>query len=349
MFPNVRLMIAAVAASVVALSCGFGLFAAFRVNHEPLARLQSAPLQLVVGNAAPQSLLLAAIAPAEHAELGRASTVAVPPSVVPAAAAAQPAEQSATAVATAVQSTEQSATAAVTPAAEPTEQSTTAAATPAAEDQPAAARAAEAETPPGSAEAEPTSAPDLHGAASQDSSSQGAPSQDASSQDAPRQQQPSQAGDPATPDRAAEAGAGPAPAAAPSTAAIEPSLDQAPPVEQLARESEASPALAPNDAARATHVARRLVAHKAKRWRTTRRRRAHPGAFAAASAQSFAYAQPQFQTVPQSYQSYQSYPAPAPRQRLVRVKGPGRKTAKSHSAVGGPFVGAQTSEAPPQH
>ena len=50
MFPNFRLMIAAVAASVVALSCGFGVFAALRVNHEPLARLPpaTAPLQLAL-------------------------------------------------------------------------------------------------------------------------------------------------------------------------------------------------------------------------------------------------------------------------------------------------------------
>ncbi len=52
MFPNIRLMIAAIVASIVALSCGFGVFAAFRVNHEPLVRLPpvSAPLQLIAGN-----------------------------------------------------------------------------------------------------------------------------------------------------------------------------------------------------------------------------------------------------------------------------------------------------------
>jgi hypothetical protein len=55
MFPNVRLMIAAVVASVVALSCGFAMFAAFRVNHEPLSRLAAgaAPLQLAAGNPTP--------------------------------------------------------------------------------------------------------------------------------------------------------------------------------------------------------------------------------------------------------------------------------------------------------
>ena len=52
MFPNVRILIAAVVASVVALSCGFAIFAALRVNHEPLSRLANgaAPLQLAAGN-----------------------------------------------------------------------------------------------------------------------------------------------------------------------------------------------------------------------------------------------------------------------------------------------------------
>lgn len=54
MFPNIRLLIGAVFASVVALSCGFGIFAAFRVNHEPLSRLpaDTAALQLVTSEAA---------------------------------------------------------------------------------------------------------------------------------------------------------------------------------------------------------------------------------------------------------------------------------------------------------
>jgi len=58
MFPNLRLLIGALAASVTALCCGFGMFAAFRVSHEPLSRLPSgaAPLQLVMNEAAtPQS------------------------------------------------------------------------------------------------------------------------------------------------------------------------------------------------------------------------------------------------------------------------------------------------------
>jgi hypothetical protein len=55
MFPNVRLLIAAVVASIVALSCGFAIFAAFRVNHEPLSRLAAgaAPLRLAAGSPTP--------------------------------------------------------------------------------------------------------------------------------------------------------------------------------------------------------------------------------------------------------------------------------------------------------
>jgi hypothetical protein len=54
MFPNVRLMIAATLASVLALICGFGMFAAFQVSHDPLVRppSASAPLQLSADNAA---------------------------------------------------------------------------------------------------------------------------------------------------------------------------------------------------------------------------------------------------------------------------------------------------------
>jgi hypothetical protein len=52
MFPNVRLMIAAMLASIVVLICGFAVFAAFRVSHEPIAHLPAAvaPLQLVAEN-----------------------------------------------------------------------------------------------------------------------------------------------------------------------------------------------------------------------------------------------------------------------------------------------------------
>lgn len=55
MFPNVRLMIVAIMASILGMSCGLGVFAVFRVNHDPFVRLPSAtpPLQLAFSNAAP--------------------------------------------------------------------------------------------------------------------------------------------------------------------------------------------------------------------------------------------------------------------------------------------------------
>jgi hypothetical protein len=46
MFPDVRLLIAATLASVLALICGFGVFAAFRVSHDPLTRLPPATAAL---------------------------------------------------------------------------------------------------------------------------------------------------------------------------------------------------------------------------------------------------------------------------------------------------------------
>ena len=54
MFPNVRLMVVAILAALAGIGCGLGLFATFRVNHEPLARLAegSPPLQLAFDNRA---------------------------------------------------------------------------------------------------------------------------------------------------------------------------------------------------------------------------------------------------------------------------------------------------------
>jgi hypothetical protein len=55
MFPNIRLTIVALLASVVGIGCGLALFAAFRVNREPFAHLSNgrAPLQLVFATPAP--------------------------------------------------------------------------------------------------------------------------------------------------------------------------------------------------------------------------------------------------------------------------------------------------------
>jgi hypothetical protein len=62
MFPNVRLLIAATIASVVALSCGFAVFAALRVNHEPLARSAAPPLRLLA-SLSPSPPIMAAVEP----------------------------------------------------------------------------------------------------------------------------------------------------------------------------------------------------------------------------------------------------------------------------------------------
>jgi hypothetical protein len=57
MFPDRRLTAAAFLASVIGISCGLGLFAAFRVNREPFALVANgaAPLRLVL--AAPASIV----------------------------------------------------------------------------------------------------------------------------------------------------------------------------------------------------------------------------------------------------------------------------------------------------
>src|SRR6266853_2011635 len=55
MFPNVRLLVVAVLAAIAGIACGLGLFATFRVNHEPLARFSEGgpPLQLTFDKLAP--------------------------------------------------------------------------------------------------------------------------------------------------------------------------------------------------------------------------------------------------------------------------------------------------------
>jgi hypothetical protein len=55
MFPNVRMIIVALLASMVAVICAMGMFAAFGVTHEPFAQLPSdkPPLQLVFDHTVP--------------------------------------------------------------------------------------------------------------------------------------------------------------------------------------------------------------------------------------------------------------------------------------------------------
>ncbi len=55
MFPNLRLMVVAVLASILGISCALGLFAEFRVSHDSFLRESNAgtPLQLGSSDAAP--------------------------------------------------------------------------------------------------------------------------------------------------------------------------------------------------------------------------------------------------------------------------------------------------------
>jgi hypothetical protein len=62
MLPSLRLLIAAMSATVVVLMCGFGVFAAFRVSYEPIAHLPAAaaPLRLFAETEAASSAVVAA-------------------------------------------------------------------------------------------------------------------------------------------------------------------------------------------------------------------------------------------------------------------------------------------------
>ena len=92
MFPNVRLMVVAILAAITGISCGLGLFATFRVNHEPLARLAegSPPLQLALNN---RSLGSEAGAPLEAGLPGKdaARLISVPVIIAAASPAPSPA------------------------------------------------------------------------------------------------------------------------------------------------------------------------------------------------------------------------------------------------------------------
>jgi hypothetical protein len=62
MVPSLRLLIAAMLATVVVLMCGFGVFATFRISHDPIAHLPAAaaPSQLFADTEAAVSTVAAA-------------------------------------------------------------------------------------------------------------------------------------------------------------------------------------------------------------------------------------------------------------------------------------------------
>jgi hypothetical protein len=84
MFPNVRLLVVAVLAAIAGIACGLGLFATFRVNHEPLARFAEGgpPLQLAFDKLAPMPDTAAPVA-ARYPLSGAAKPLSAPVLVPP--------------------------------------------------------------------------------------------------------------------------------------------------------------------------------------------------------------------------------------------------------------------------
>ena len=93
MFPNVRLLVVAVLAAIAGIACGLGLFATFRVNHEPLARFSEGgpPLQLAFDKLAPMSDTAAPVA-ARYPLNGAAKPLSAPVLIPPPNPAPDPAE-----------------------------------------------------------------------------------------------------------------------------------------------------------------------------------------------------------------------------------------------------------------
>jgi hypothetical protein len=326
MFPNVRLMIVAVLASVVAMSCGFGMFAVLRVNHEPLSRLPAgAPLQLIADNSVPRPITLGATgsfgtrfdsgeaqiaattAGISELKFDRRSDPEPPVATVTIAAAPEPAT------------------------AEPAS----------AQQQTAAVAAATADIP---APQPPVAAPTADISAPQ-------PPVATPTADAPPPQPPAaEAVAPAQPLQAADAAQdekaeGVADTTGTVSVAKTPGADAIDlPPDQVARIEQTEKEVTPATAASARNVARKDAARR--RIATERRRAVAPHARAAVqfANQNPVYPQPNYQL---ATQSAPRAAAPVVRQVLVRrrpAKKPVIRTAPAkETAVGGPFV-----PAPPQ-
>jgi hypothetical protein len=285
MFLNIRIIVAATSASVVALICGFAMFAALRVSHEPLTRLPpaNAPLQRLADDGAPPALAFAAAEPFDRRfQIGEAKSSA-------------------------------ELTASLTRMLERREGvESTPAILPATPDQGAAVTQNVAAVEPTK---EPVTAPVAQPADEPVETSAGATDPALTA--------------PAPPDAVT---AEPAPIPAPSIAAIEPPTEQALPPEPPKLESEAAPASVTKPAAHTSQP----VESTAKKTKHKHAAKAHRHRSLSAVAQSWpqtthqAYAQPNFQSVPQGTQ-----PQPA-RQRHAKIAS--RKT--NEPAIGGPLVGA---------
>ena len=330
MFPNVRLLIVAMFASIIALSCGLGVFAAFRVNHDPLSRVPpvTAPLQLVTDNTAPPTVTIAPGTPFGsrlrfgEAQIGSAAADAPalrfdrregiePPSLSTVGPEPEP-------------TTDAPPQHASEPQAAPVAASDTQAAPVAAASAPAPAAAQEAPAP--------DAGQDAKTAATADSTPAQAPAQET---------QAAQAARDAEQGEAAVKTSEPASAAAvPDVAAIEPPADQAQPVEQPAEQTNTAPESATTTEAKASAKTVRKAAAKTQRGtlrnavkrqrvaaKTHRARRRRARAVAQFNDQNSMFQQPYFQSAPDAFQG-----------QPVKSRRTARKTA-GNTAVGGPFVG----------
>ncbi len=267
MLPNFRLMIAAICASVVVLVCGFGMFAALRVNHEPLVHLApaTAPLQLAADNAATPSTVVAAaepfdrrfqISPPQSADDATNSLMrqrdrrdGVAPAPAAAAVAPEPGDAAAEETAAVGGPSESAAS----PAARPIEEPVVKTVKPTVDD-----RAL------GASEPEPA---------------------------------PAAAGDADAPPSSQET------AAAPGVAAIEPPADQKLPAEQTKPESELVPASITKAAPEAAHKTVRKARRTRVAARTHHARGHRTSVVSNSSTQNNSFTRPNFQTAPQASQT----------------------------------------------
>jgi hypothetical protein len=332
MFPNVRLMIAAMLASVVALVCGFGMFAVFRVSHEPFARspAATASLRLVADNAAYSYAGLASGVPFDRRLQVAAEPSAAATTDMPEATGEHEAEtETAPATASAPEPTSAAPEQASAETGEATEQPS-AAVTPAS-DVPAneAANVASLSQP------EATPEPTIPGAG------EGAPSADKMAV-APDQETKSPV--------VSMADAGPAFIAA--AVAINNPHDAQPPVRERINVT-GPPA---DDAGPSGERAHRTVLKKPKRIRLAVRIR-HvqrvaalqyaptqfsqtqyaPNQYAPTTEQNFGGTQVNFPTTPSQAQYYAGGPAPVRYVRMVAGK-PRAPNQRPNTAIGGPFV-----------
>jgi hypothetical protein len=310
MFPNVRLMIAASLASVVALMCGFGTFAAFQVSHEPLVRPPSAsvPPLLSANNAATTPMAYAAPAPFDRRfQIGEAKNAA----------------EAVDAFARRIDHRE-SIRSALSPAPEPgaTEVKDMATVEALKDITPAPV------APPSDMQSEMTAAPAAGDRVSAISAPQPTPEAAAIAA------APAASPDGAKPEPAVSAVAPP-----PNVALVEPPAEQPLPQKQLKPENEAAPVGVTNslDAEKTDTAAVKKTRPSHAATKTRHRQQASSAVVQSSTYPDPTVRQANFRTVPQSQQPQLPQERPA---RVRHAKIASRKTKEPSSATGGPLVGA---------